>query len=105
VNDRKLPPRAVKCMFLGYAFESKGYRMWCPDSKKVIQSRDIVFNKNSMLSFVKESVVSSVSTGDQKDASRKMDIGTAQGGAIDNSNREVQALISPNQPQVEDDTP
>jgi len=36
VNDGKLAPRAVKCMFLGYASESKGYRMWCPDSKKVI---------------------------------------------------------------------
>jgi len=27
VNNGKLAPRAVKCMFLGYACESKGYRM------------------------------------------------------------------------------
>ena len=62
-----------------------------------------------MLSSGKEYVVSSPTTSDQEDASRKVEIeveiGTAQGGAIDNSNREVQALISPNQPQVEDDTP
>ena len=60
-----------------------------------------------MLSTGKESVVSSTGTGDQEDASRKVEIdveiGTAQGGAIDNSSREVQAPISPNQPQVEDD--
>ena len=36
VNDGKLAPRAVKFMFLGYASEHKGYRMWCLDSKKVI---------------------------------------------------------------------
>ena len=50
VNDEKLVLRAVKCMILGYASESKGYRMWCPDSKKVIQSRDVTFNENAMLS-------------------------------------------------------
>jgi len=27
VNDEKLAPRAVKCMFFGYAYESKGHRM------------------------------------------------------------------------------
>jgi len=50
VNNGKLAPRAVKCMFLGYASESKGYRLWCPDSKKVIQSRDINFNETVMFS-------------------------------------------------------
>ena len=101
VNDGKLDLRAVKCMFLGYASESKRYRMWCSNSKKVIQSRDITFNKNAMLSSRKESVVSSAGTGDQEDANRKVEIqveiGTAQGEAIDNSSREVQTLTSPNQ--------
>jgi len=49
VNNGKLAPRDTKCMFLGYVSESKGYQLWCPDSKKVIQSRDITFNKNAML--------------------------------------------------------
>ena len=66
VSDGKLAPMAVKCIFLGYAPESKGYRMWCPESKKVIQSRDVTFNENTMLSYGKESLVSSAGTGDQK---------------------------------------
>nr|GEY73430.1 retrovirus-related Pol polyprotein from transposon TNT 1-94 [Tanacetum cinerariifolium] len=42
VNEGKLVPRAVKCIFLGYDFEVKGYRVWCPDPKyrKIIHSRD-----------------------------------------------------------------
>ena len=51
VNDGKLASRAVKCMLLGYAFESKGYRTWCPDSKKVVQSRDVNFNEKDYIIF------------------------------------------------------
>ena len=36
VNDGKLASRAIKCMFLIYAYESKRYRLWCLDSKKII---------------------------------------------------------------------
>ena len=69
MNNGKLSPRAVKCMFLGYASESKGYRMWCPESKKVIQSRDVTFNETAMLSSRKDSVASSTGAGDQEDTS------------------------------------
>jgi len=71
VNDEKLAQRTIKCMFLGYASDSKGYQMWCPDSKKVIQSRDVTFNENAMLSFGKEFIVSSTSIGDKEDSSMK----------------------------------
>jgi len=85
VNNGKLAPRAIKCMFLGYAFESKGYRMWCPESKKVIQSKDVTFNETVMLSSVKNPVISSTSACNQEDASRSMEIEVetvvAQGGA------------------------
>ena len=55
-----------------------------------------------MLSSGKESIVSSTSTGDQEDASRKVEIEVETGGAADNSSRDVQTATSPNQPQVED---
>lgn len=50
VNDGKLAPRAKKCIFLGYASESKGYRLWSmdPESRKVILSRDVTFDENSL---------------------------------------------------------
>ena len=64
VNDGKLAPMDVKCMFLGYASESKRYRIWCPNSKKVIHSRDVTFNENAMLSFAKESAIFSAGIAD-----------------------------------------
>ena len=88
--------------------------MWCPDSKKVIQSRDVTFNESAILSSGKESVVSSASIGDQEDVSRKVeieeDIDTApQDGVANHPSREVQAAkpnsstTSPNQSQVGND--
>ena len=57
VNNGKLAPRAIKCMFLGYALESKGYRLWFPDSRKVIQSRDITFKETVMFFPGQESTI------------------------------------------------
>jgi len=39
-------------------------KMWSPDSKKVIQSSDVTFNENAMLSSGKESVISFAGIGD-----------------------------------------
>jgi len=72
VNDGKLAPRAIKCMFMGYASESKGYHMWCPESKKVIQSRDVTFNETIMLPSGKDSVVPSTDAGNQEDTSMEV---------------------------------
>jgi len=86
MNNRKLAPGAVKCMFFGYASESKGYRMWCPEPKKVIQSRDVTFNETTILSSGTDSVVSSTSVGDQEDTGNSMEIEVetviAQDGAL-----------------------
>jgi len=35
-------------MFLGYGFESKGYQLWCPAFKKVIQSCNITFSETAI---------------------------------------------------------
>ncbi|GJS53995.1 retrovirus-related pol polyprotein from transposon TNT 1-94 [Tanacetum coccineum] len=50
VNQGKLKPRAIKCIFLGYLGDVKGYRLWRLDDAKpkIIISRDAVFNESLM---------------------------------------------------------
>jgi len=49
VTESKLDSRAKKVIFLGFSGGVKGYRLWCSESKKVILSRDVTFDKSAML--------------------------------------------------------
>ncbi|KAG8499626.1 hypothetical protein CXB51_006086 [Gossypium anomalum] len=49
VNNGKLEPRSIKCVFLGYEAGVKGYKLWCPENRKVVISRDVVFDETAML--------------------------------------------------------
>ena len=42
---RKLDPKAKKSIFVGYGKKSKGYRLFDPESGKIILSRNVVFNE------------------------------------------------------------
>ena len=68
VNNGKLAPQAVKGIFLGCASKYKGYRLWCPNSKKVIQNQDIIFTETVMFLPRKEFV----SIDNQEDVSEKV---------------------------------
>ena len=45
VQRTKLDNRSLKCIFLGVSEESKGYRLFNPITKKVIVSRDVIFEE------------------------------------------------------------
>ncbi len=44
-KDRKNEDWGITCMFMGYASNQEGnrYRMWNPNTKKVSETRDVVF--------------------------------------------------------------
>ena len=44
----KLDPKSKKCIFLGYGEDEFGYRLWDDENKKMIRSRDVVFNERVM---------------------------------------------------------
>ncbi|KAG8478826.1 hypothetical protein CXB51_028794 [Gossypium anomalum] len=45
VDNGKLEPRSIKCVFLSYKAGVKGYKLWCPENRKVVISRDVVFDE------------------------------------------------------------
>ncbi|MCO5561122.1 hypothetical protein L7F22_014743 [Adiantum nelumboides] len=40
---KKMEPKAVKCIFLGYPVEKKGYNCYDPTTRQVYVSRDVRF--------------------------------------------------------------
>ncbi|KAG8501164.1 hypothetical protein CXB51_003282 [Gossypium anomalum] len=49
VDNGKLEARSIKCVFLGYKAGVKGYKLWCPENRKVVISRDVVFDETAMI--------------------------------------------------------
>ncbi|XP_074306515.1 uncharacterized protein LOC141641765 [Silene latifolia] len=49
VSEGKLEPRAKKGVFVGYGDGVKGYRIWSPSEGRIILSRNVVFDENSMV--------------------------------------------------------
>ncbi|KAM7499356.1 hypothetical protein LguiA_023770 [Lonicera macranthoides] len=44
----KLEPRALKCVFVGYASSQKGYRCYHPPTQKVYVTMDVTFHEENM---------------------------------------------------------
>lgn len=43
-----LAPKGKKCIFVGYNSSTKGYKLFDVDSKKLIVTRDVIFNKKKL---------------------------------------------------------
>ena len=46
-KKQKLDDNSVKCIFVGYSSETKGYRFFNPLTKQLIVSRDVVFDEKN----------------------------------------------------------
>ncbi|KAL5823214.1 hypothetical protein ACOSQ4_021114 [Xanthoceras sorbifolium] len=44
----KLDAKSKKCVFVGYGGDEFGYRFWDYENRKIIRSRDVIFNENLM---------------------------------------------------------
>ncbi|XP_014515290.1 uncharacterized protein LOC106773114 [Vigna radiata var. radiata] len=47
-NLNKLAPRALRCLFLGYAIHQKGYQCYHPPTKRMFISMNVVFHEQIM---------------------------------------------------------
>lgn len=45
-SRRKLDPKAVECILVGYCENTKSFRMWNPATRRIIISRDVVFKED-----------------------------------------------------------
>ncbi|KAH9294173.1 hypothetical protein KI387_040625 [Taxus chinensis] len=47
-NRTKLEAKSKKCTFIGYGTDDFGFWLWSLDEKKIIRSRDVIFNERVM---------------------------------------------------------
>jgi hypothetical protein len=74
VSEGKLEPRSKKGLFMGYGAGVKGYRIWSPAERRVIFSRDVIFDENSMLTSTPQEPVQATSSSPEKDVSEKVEV-------------------------------
>ena len=49
VKEDKLDPKIKKAIFVGFSTGVKAYILWCPKTKKIVNSRDVSFDESVML--------------------------------------------------------
>ena len=54
INRDKIDPKAKRCVFVGYGNTTKGYRLYDTTAKKIIYSKDVIFDEMNSCQFEKE---------------------------------------------------
>ena len=65
VARSKLDAKSKICFFIGFGDEKFGYRFWDEQNRKIIRSRNVIFNEHIMYKD-RSTVVSDVTEIDQK---------------------------------------
>ena len=47
-SRRKIDNKGEKCIFLGVSDKSKAYKLYNPNTKKILISRDVVFDEDQI---------------------------------------------------------
>ncbi|GJV18246.1 transposable element [Tanacetum coccineum] len=63
VSEGKLDPRGEKGIFMGYGDGVKGYRIWSPSKKRVILSRDVIFDEDYLFRVKQDPIESKLEDG------------------------------------------
>ena len=51
-NITKLEAKSKKCVFFGYGINEFCYRLWDFENRKIIRSRDVIFNKKVLYKYL-----------------------------------------------------
>jgi hypothetical protein len=73
VDNGKLEPRAVKCIIIGYGLGVKAYKLWNPETKRILMSKNVVFNEAIMFTDSQTSADFDVSDDDQQRTSNEVE--------------------------------
>ncbi|KAL2234657.1 UNVERIFIED_CONTAM: Retrovirus-related Pol polyprotein from transposon TNT 1-94 [Sesamum indicum] len=76
-DDRtKLDAKSIKCTFIGYETDAFGYRFWYDQNRKIIHSRNVIFNEDVMYNNMK------VSPDDDKKEREFVDLDISNSGIM-----------------------
>lgn len=93
---KKLDDKSSRCVFLGFSEESKANRMYDPKSKKIVISRDVIFEEGEKWdwgSISKEAVVTNFKWENEENEIEK-DVEVDEG----DQNRTIDSNVSPTTP-------
>jgi len=98
-KTKKLDPRCRRAIFMGYSTQSKGYKLWDLESRKMIVSRDITFREGvtpeTEITEIPSESVESINRGGERTV--RLDVSPSD-------NQSTQEIINQQENEVEEDS-